>query len=112
MKSLGRTEKTLYAKIKGMADEGGIPDFPDSPDSMGFMEKLATIIRLGGNEATHNSPLPDAQAKEEALALAEFTELFLQYAFTLPERVEDWQKRADARKVPSESARKATTEKK
>lgn len=93
LKSLGRTEKTLHAKIKGMADERKIPD---------SMEKMATAIRLGGNEATHNSPLPSDQAKEEAVDLAEFTELFLTYAFTLPKRVEDWQKRADARKTATE----------
>jgi len=89
LKSLGRTEKTLFAKIKGMAKDGLIPE---------SMESLATAIRLGGNEPTHDFPLPDDQAKEEALALSEFTELFLMYAFTLPARVAARQARADARK--------------
>ena len=52
------------------------------------MREWAHAIRLGGNEAAHPDELEGREfSPDEADDLKEFTELFLIYAFTLPERV-------------------------
>ena len=50
------------------------------------MKEWADIIRAGGNDATHEED--EVFSEDEALAVKEFTEVFLLYAFTLPKRVE------------------------
>ena len=49
------------------------------------MKDWAHQIRLDGNDATHEED--KVFTKEDAEQIREFTELFLIYAFTLPERV-------------------------
>ena len=49
------------------------------------MRDWAEIIRLDGNEAAHEEDEPFTEVS--ATQLKDFTELFLIYAFTLPERV-------------------------
>lgn len=48
------------------------------------MKEWAKHVRLGGNDAAHGE---DELTREEAIELRDFTETFLVYAFTLPEKV-------------------------
>ena len=57
------------------------------------MQDWAHIIRLDGNEATHEED--EAFTDHKAKQLKEFTELFLIYAFTLPARVQAFRGEAD-----------------
>ena len=50
------------------------------------MQDWAQIIRLDGNEATHEED--EVFSEHKASQMRDFTELFLIYAFTLPARVE------------------------
>lgn len=68
-------EKSLYGRIELLAAKGRLTS---------DMQELAHVIRLEGNDAAHeDEQFGEARTKQ----LAEFAELFLIYAFTLPERV-------------------------
>ena len=58
------------------------------------MGELAHIIRLDGNEASHEED--DVFTQCQAVQIRDFTELFLIYAFTLPARVEAFREAADS----------------
>ncbi|MCY4376478.1 MAG: DUF4145 domain-containing protein [Spirochaetaceae bacterium] len=64
----------LEPRIDALADDGALTD---------GMRDWAHLIRLDGNEAVHDEDADEATATQ----LQAFTELFLIYAFTLPERV-------------------------
>lgn len=70
----------LYNAIERLVKDGKIPD------SMG---KLAQGIRLIGNAATHSSGEEDDSAitREEVDDIASFTEAFLTYLISLPEKL-------------------------
>ena len=55
------------------------------------MRDWAQIVRLDGNEATHEEE--EEFSPEKASQMRYFTELFLTYAFTLPARVEAFRNR-------------------
>lgn len=76
----GDRKISLYNAIKCLVKDGKIPD------SMG---KLAQGIRLIGNAATHSSGEDDASAitREEVDDIASFTEAFLTYLISLPEKL-------------------------
>lgn len=71
---------SLYNAIERLVKDGKIPD------SMG---KLAQGIRLIGNAATHSSGEDDDSAitREEVDDIASFTEAFLTYLISLPEKL-------------------------
>ena len=54
------------------------------------MRDWAHLIRLDGNEAAHDEDSDKATAQQ----IEQFTELFLIYAFTLPERVRAYREQA------------------
>lgn len=56
------------------------------------MREWADIIRDDGNEATHEEE--QVFSREQAEQMAEFTEVFLLYAFTLPGRVKEHKEKA------------------
>ena len=63
---------SLYERIDKIAEEGGLT---------ADMKDWAHQIRLDGNDAVHeDEPMEESRAR----ALAEFTRLFLLYAFSLP----------------------------
>lgn len=63
------------------------------------MKEWAHIIRDEGNEAAHGASFDEPSAKQ----LQEFTELFLIYGFTLPERVKARAPAETKGKEPSDS---------
>ena len=68
-------KKNLKKRIEILADQQKL-----TPDLRG----LAHLLRLEGNDAAHDDEeFDEARAKQ----MGEFAELFLIYAFTLPERV-------------------------
>ena len=73
----------LKTRIAGLSDNLATP----------AMKEWATHIRFGGNDAAHEE---DEFSDTDAKALHTFAEMFLTYAFTLPEML----KRATADKVP------------
>ena len=64
----------LFKRIEELAQQNAITE---------AMRDWAHVIRLDGNEAVHDED-PD---KDAATQIQQFTELFLLYCFTLPERV-------------------------
>ena len=70
------SKTTLHRRINALAKDGHLTD---------SMRDLATAIRLDGNEAAHEED--QDFDKDAATQIQEFTELFLIYAFNLPERV-------------------------
>ena len=77
-KELGQDKDkgTLAKRIRALHAKNIIPE---------SMADLADMVRLGGNDAVHDAP--KSTAEQDAGDLREFTELFLLYAFTMPERV-------------------------
>ncbi len=75
--------KNLKSRISELANEGCITL---------AMREWADIIRVDGNDATHTEN--EEFSKEEAVQMASFTEIFLVYAFTLPERVRKHREKA------------------
>ena len=68
-------KKNLKRRIEILADQQKL-----TPDLKG----LAHLLRLEGNDAAHDDEeFDETRAKQ----MGEFAELFLIYAFTLPERV-------------------------
>ena len=63
---------SLYQRIEKIAEEGGLTT---------DMKEWAHQIRLDGNDAAHEH---EPMGEHRARALAEFTKLFLLYAFSLP----------------------------
>lgn len=71
---LGAQGKTLYNQIEYLADKGIISN---------VLKDWAHVIREFGNAATHESKGSFEEAKE----MVEFTKIFLQYTFELPDRI-------------------------
>ena len=71
-----KTKTPLQHRIDALAKAGHLTD---------SMRDLAVAIKLDGNEAAHEED--QEFDKSAATQTREFTELFLLYAFTLPERV-------------------------
>lgn len=67
--------KALAQRIDVLHREGKLTD---------ALKDWAHSVRLDGNDAAHE---PDELSKPELAQLAAFTEVFLQYAFTLPAQV-------------------------
>ncbi len=59
------------------------------------MGELAHLIRIEGNRATHEEE--GVWTKEEAGQIQSFSELFLLYTFTLPERVKQAREKTDSK---------------
>ena len=75
-KEMGQDKGTLAKRIRALHAKNIIPE---------SLADLADMVRLVGNDAVHDAP--KSTAEQDAGDLREFTELFLLYAFTLPERV-------------------------
>ncbi len=86
-KALGATKGNLINQIKTLHEDGLLPD---------SMKDMAHQIRLIGNAAAHDDPLPEGEAKAEAEDIREFAELFMTYLFTLPARIESRQANDEA----------------
>ena len=65
------------------------------------MAELAHVIRLGGDDATHEEE--EEFTKEEATEIQNFTELFLLYSFTLPTRVKKARAKYESRDTSASS---------
>jgi len=89
-KHLTGSDKHIRVRIKKLFEDGLIPE---------TLSDLAHHVRIGGNDAAHDAPMPINIAKEEAHDLAEFTELFLTYTFSLPNRIDERNERAAQRKA-------------
>ena len=63
------------------------------------MAELAHVIRLGGDDATHEEE--EGFTKGEATEIQNFTELFLIYTITLPKRVEQAKAKGSGGDAPS-----------
>ena len=72
--------------VKGVGLEKRLDKLAEKHLITPAMKEWADIIRVGGNEATHEED--EVFSEDEALAMKEFAEVFLLYAFTLPKRVE------------------------
>lgn len=83
-KSTSHRHHNLYQMIESLAESQKI---------VPIMKELASIIRLIGNDAAHES---DSVEEETAKEIMEFAEMFLTLAFTLPSRVRAARKRRDA----------------
>jgi hypothetical protein len=79
---LGETKGNLYSKINNLEQQRRI-----SPD----LAKWAHEVRLIGNGAAHDDPPEPDEAEADANDIREFTELFLTYIFTLPQRIKERQ---------------------
>ena len=77
-KDKGQTSGKLVAKIKKLRDTGQITQ---------DLNDWAHEIRIVGNEAAHDDPLPDDNAKKEATDIRLFCELFMTYVYTLPKKL-------------------------
>lgn len=91
-KDLTGSDKHIRVRIKQLLSEGKIPE---------TLSDLAHQIRIGGNDASHDAPLPSDQAEAQAGDLAEFTELFLTYTYSLPKRIDERNIRAAQRNTTS-----------
>lgn len=76
-------KKSLYDRINALTDARELTP---------AMRDWAHVIRLEGNEAAHDDDTDAVTAAQ----LQAFTELFLIYAFTLPERVREHTSKGDA----------------
>ncbi len=72
--------KTLFERIRILGETRKITE---------AMQEWADAIRIGGNRAAHEEQRYD---NDSATQLRNFTEMFLTYAFTLPERVKAFRK--------------------
>lgn len=73
-RALGGEGKVLYQRIEDLHHKGVIPT---------VLKDWAAIIRRFGNEATHEM----AGTPDEAKELVEFTKVFLQFSFELPDTI-------------------------
>jgi hypothetical protein len=77
-------KKTLYQRIEAL--EAGRKITPQ-------MKEWAHAIRIDGNDAAHDI---DLFSEEEATRLCSFTEMFLQYTFTMPGMLAERREQTDS----------------
>jgi hypothetical protein len=82
-RSIELTLKDKDAAVSGMLGKR-IDHFRDSNGINADVAQWAHIVRLIANEAAHDPGEPTA---EDVQDLASFTRVFLEYVYTLPERV-------------------------
>ena len=76
------TKEPIHSRIRCLVEEHAITP---------AMRDWADVVRLAGNEVVHESEAEFSEA--EAQQLEAFTRLFLEYAFTLPSKVAEWNER-------------------
>ena len=77
-KDKGQTSGNIVSKINALHTNGQITK---------DLNDWAHEIRIIGNEAAHDDPLPDNKAKKEATDIRLFCELFMTYVYTLPKKL-------------------------
>lgn len=79
-KDKGQSSGKLYNKIEGLEQNGLIT---------ADLKDWAHEIRIIGNEAAHDDPLPEEEAKKEAEDIRVFSDLFMTYVYTLPQKLNE-----------------------
>jgi hypothetical protein len=77
MKDVAKQVRDLAPRIDALAERGKLTE---------DLRQWAHHVRLDGNDASHDE---DPFTKDEAEELANFTELFLTYVYSLPGRMKD-----------------------